>query len=102
MKIIWAGASISDMEAIRDHIGQDSEHYAARFVGRIVEAVGILERFPEIGQVVPEFEDVKIRQLIFQNYRILYQIRTDHLLILAVIHAGRDLSSLEPRPWNVS
>ena len=102
MKILWAGRSISDLEAIRDFVAQDSEHYAARLVRRIIEAAEILENFPEIGQIVPEFEDSKIRQLIFQNYRILYQIRTDHVLIVAVIHAGRDLGSLEPKPWDVS
>ena len=102
MRIVWAGTSISDLETIRDYIARDSEYYAARFVGRIIEAVDILEKSPEIGQIVPEFRDNRIRQLIFQNYRIFYQVRTNHVLILAVIHGARDLSSLEPKPWDVS
>ena len=57
MKIEWTEPAISDLEGIRDYIGRDSEYYALRFIGRIIEAVERLVYFPEMGRRVPEAED---------------------------------------------
>jgi len=102
MKLVWAGSALSDLEAIRDYIARDSTPYAARFVGRLVQSAEILEIYPEFGPVVLELPGKGIRQLVYHNYRILYQIGGDRLAIVAVVHAGRDLSMLESKPWDVS
>jgi plasmid stabilization system protein ParE len=54
-----------------------------------------------MGRVVPEAEDDAIRELLFQNYRIIYHSKSDRILILTIIHGGRDLGRLEPKPWDV-
>ena len=102
MKIVWSALASSDLEATRDYIARDSPYYAARFVGRIVRAVRVLEKAPEIGQIVREAGMNDVRELICQNYRLIYQVKTNHVRILAVIHGARDLTSLEPKPWDVS
>ncbi len=45
--------------------------------------------------MVPEYGRKYIRELIFQNYRIIYQIKEDIVLILTVIHGKRDLLSTD-------
>ena len=63
MKIEWTEPAILDLDGIRNYIARDSEYYASRFVGKIVEAVEKLEEFPEIGRRVPEAEEENIREL---------------------------------------
>ena len=94
MKIVWADSAKADLNAIRAYISRDSAYYASRVVGRIVEATKVLKRFPELGQVVPEFADSTIRERHSQTYRILYRVQSDHVLILAVVHSSRDLTRL--------
>lgn len=101
MKLEWTEPAIIDLENIRDYIAKDSANYAARFVARIIEAAETLPNHPRIGRVVPEAEDDAIRELLFQNYRIIYHAESDRILILTIIHGGRDLSRLEPKPWDV-
>ena len=101
MNLEWAEPSLSDLENIRDYIAKDSEYYAARFIARIIEAAESLQNLPRIGRTVPEAEDETIRELIFQNYRIIYRVEPARVLILTVIHGGRDLSRIEPKPWDV-
>lgn len=101
MKIEWTEPAISDLESIRDYIGRDSEYYASRFIGRIISAVERLEYFPEMGRRVPEAEEENVRELLFQNYRIMYRAEPQRILILTVIHAARDISQKEPKPWDV-
>jgi len=102
MKIEWTEPAILDLDGIRNYIARDSEYYASRFVGKIVEAVEKLEEFPEIGRRVPEAEEENIRELLFRNYRIIYRVETERILILTVIHGSRDLSCKEPKPWDIT
>lgn len=53
----------------------------------------MLDRFPEIGRVVPEFEHAPFRELIFQNYRIVYEVIDGRPWILLVAHGAVDLRS---------
>lgn len=62
------------------------------FIERIIEAVERLETFPEMGRRVPEAEEENIREIIFQNYRIIYRLETEQVLILTILHAARDFS----------
>src|SRR3972149_10826995 len=101
MKIEWTEPALLDLESIRDYIGHNSEYYATRFIGRIIEAAESLERFPERGRHVPEAGDENIRELLFYNYRIMYRIEKNRILILKVIHGSRDLSQKELKPWDI-
>ncbi|MDO9462911.1 MAG: type II toxin-antitoxin system RelE/ParE family toxin [Deltaproteobacteria bacterium] len=101
MKIEWAKPALLDLESIRDYIRRDSDYYAARFVERIIKAVESLEGFPEMGRSVPEAEKENIRELLFYNYRIMYRVEAERILILTVIHGARKLSQKKPRPWDV-
>jgi len=49
--------------------------------------------FPRSGRKVPEFDDEQLRELIAYSYRIIYQIQAAELVIAAVIHGKRDLTS---------
>src|SRR3972149_5604569 len=102
MRIEWTEPALSDMESIRECIGRDSEYYASRFLGRIIEAVEGLALFPGMGRNVPEAEEENIREIVFQNYRIMYRAESHRILILTVIHAARDLSLKEPKPWELA
>ena len=102
MKINWTEPAILDLESIRDYIARDAEYYATQFVKKIIEAIENLRKFPMIGRLVPEAEQEKnIKELLFHNYRIIYRIEEERILILSVIHGARDLSQKEPKPWDI-
>ena len=101
MKIDWTEPSLLDLQNIREYIAKDSGYYAERFIARVIEAAETLQQFPLIGRAVPEAEDETIRELLFHNYRIVYRAEPARILILTVIHGGRDLSQREPKPWDV-
>lgn len=92
MKIIWSEPAISDLENIRDYIAKDSGYYAAIFIEKIITAIEKTATFPLIGRMVPECNNKNIREVIYQNYRIIYKISNKVIFILTVIHGGRNLS----------
>lgn len=96
--IKWSPHSISQFEEICEFIAKDSKHYAALFAQKIVFIVKNIPRFPKAGRVVPEFDDVNLREKIYKNYRIVYRLKTDVVEIVAVCHSARPLDDLYLNP----
>jgi toxin ParE1/3/4 len=76
--------------------------YAAGFVEKVLAAVDKLELFPELGRRVPETNETNVRELLFQNYRIVYRIHRGTVQILTIIHGSREIGLLPVRPWDIS
>ena len=89
MKIVWTEPAITDIDAIRTYIARDAETYANAVILDIFEATDRLERFPESGRVVTELSDPNTREIIVGNYRVIYDINSDIVRILTVLHGAR-------------
>lgn len=100
MKLEWTKPALADMQAIRDYIGRDSSYYAARFIEKVIASIEKLEEFPQAGRTVEEAENANLRELLFQNYRIMYQVDSQRVLILAVIHGARKNRD-RPKSWEI-
>lgn len=57
------------------YIFNDSEYYASNFARKLLLFIEKLKIFPHSGRIVPEYNNPDIRELIYQNYRIVYTIR---------------------------
>lgn len=101
MRIEWTDPALGDLEAIRDYIGKDSRYYARRYIARLFEATAKLKDFPAMGRRVPEAGvRTDIRELIFENYRIVYLVEPQQIQILTVLHGSRDLQGQKQKPWD--
>ena len=45
--------------------------------------------FPEIGRIVPEYGDPKMREIIYRNYRIVYLVEERAVEIITVFHGSK-------------
>jgi toxin ParE1/3/4 len=95
MRITWTKPAVADLESIRDYIARDSEYYAARLVARIMKMVRSAAKNPLMGQVVDESSDNNIRERYVQKYRLIYRVKADRIVILAIIHGARDLGAID-------
>ena len=39
-----------------------------------------------MGKVAPEAEELGVRELVIENHRVFYRVRTDAIEILAIVH----------------
>ena len=102
-ELVWHLDAIADLESIAAYIARDSRRAAAQFTARIVEASHRLRVHPRLGRRVPEIGDESYRELIFQNYRIVYRLLNDRVTLLGVLHAAMDLESqAERRAWDIT
>jgi len=88
VKINWTREAIENIHELREFYEPKSASYAEHLTDRLFEKAEVLVQFPQIGRVVPELDNPKIRELIYKSYRIIYHIvAVDHIDILAV-HSG--------------
>ena len=86
----WSAPARNDLRQIYDYIARDSRYYARVVIDKIVTSTEKLERFPDIGRVVPEIGDDNVEELFVYSYRILYEITPDRIEVLAIVHGKRD------------
>jgi toxin ParE1/3/4 len=93
-EIVWTDPAWEDLTAAAEYIARDSEAYAAAFVQEMNDAASSLSEMAERGQIVPEFGDASIRELLVRPYRLVYHLNARRVTILAVIHGAR-------RAWRI-
>ena len=94
MKIRWSRSARHDLLEIFDYIAEDNPDAAWRMKERLRRAVQAIPRHPQIGRVVPELADARIRERIVRPYRVVYTVREGDIVILAIVHGKRLLPVL--------
>jgi len=90
-KIVWTLRSREDLRDIATFIAKENPQAALKLGDLIFARVDTLEKFPELGRVVPERNQPNIREIVVKNYRLVYRLRQKEkiLEILRVWHGAR-------------
>ena len=91
LRVVWSRRAVQDLESIAGFIASDSPTYAAAVVKNIVNQIKKLPRFPHLGRKVPEFDNEDIREIVRYNYRVIYRLEAEAIVIAAVVHGKRPL-----------
>lgn len=101
-KIRWTEKASSHLQTIHEYIARDSKTYATRFIRSLIKATIKLETMPRVGRIVPELESYGFREVIYQNYRIIYRVTSNEdVEILAVFHAARNFKKAFYEEWEL-
>ncbi len=91
-KVEFSRISLIDLEAIVEYYFELNKKTAARYYKGILGKIRKLNSFPQIGRIVPEFEEEfysKYRELIYENFRIIYRLDSNRVFILRILDARR-------------
>lgn len=93
-RVRWADRAVADLEEIASYIAEDSPAAATRVVRRLRKAALSLAELSGRGRQVLELDLPDLRELLHGDYRLIYKIEREAILILFVVHGSRDLNSL--------
>lgn len=93
--LIWAREALNDINAIAEYISRDSLYHAQQVVERILDLGVSLSEQPNMGRIVPELGNPQVRERFIYSYRLIYELKSEEILVLAVIHGKRLLESVE-------
>ena len=90
LEIRFAESALSDLESIRAwYSKQGVVDVGERLLGEIVNSIEMLAEHPDMGRVVPEFDQPFLRELIRPPFRIVYRRDARHVSIVRVWRSER-------------
>lgn len=92
-RLIWTERGVSSLEDVYDYIAADSPTYAKFQVERITENIENLKAFPESGRKLPEYPAGPYREIIVDNYRLIYRYDAtkQSVIVINIVHGRRSL-----------
>jgi len=81
-----------ELDSIFLFISKDSIKRAENILTTILLEAYSLYEFPKKGRVIPELNKENYRELLIQNYRIMYKIKDEKIIISAVRHSSREFN----------
>jgi plasmid stabilization system protein ParE len=92
-RVVWAASARDALDEVIAYISQQSPDGAASVLTRALDTAANLSTLAERGQVVKEIGDPALRELLVYDYRMLYRVREDRVIIRAFLHGARDFST---------
>ncbi|MEW6737963.1 MAG: type II toxin-antitoxin system RelE/ParE family toxin [Acidobacteriota bacterium] len=99
INISWTPLARQRLNDIIDKIAQENKTAAQSISSNIIKKIRLLEQFPEMGRIVPELNHLFTRELIENNYRIIYRynISQSEVIILTIRHVKELLTKKETK-----
>lgn len=91
-QVLWAEPALEDLRAIVEYVRCYSPERAEKVGRAILSAADRLSTFPLSGRKVPEFPVLSFREVIVEQYRVIYRVdEQNKVFILAIVHTRRHL-----------
>ena len=88
--IRFAESALADLESIRAWYAElDVPEVGERLVGEIVAGIEALADHPDLGRIVPEFDQPFLRELIRPPFRIVYRRDPKQVRVVRVWRSER-------------
>lgn len=91
MKVLWTDQAFERLAEIEEYIARDDPATAERFIDRLIERSQALAGHPGLGHTLPELPGSGFRELVEGNYRIVYRLQGDSVVVLTVFEGHRRL-----------
>jgi toxin ParE1/3/4 len=95
-RIVFTKIARLDLKEIVDFIKRDSIKYAILEKKKIEGAIEKIPQKPFSGRIFADLNNENIRELIFRNYRIIYEIIPEKQINILTIHHHSRLTSNNP------
>ena len=91
--VIWTESARAALDDVVTYIAQDSREAALRVLVAALDTASSLDQFAERGRIVPELNQTDLRELFVFDYRLLYRVRPEEVVVVAYLHGARDFAT---------
>lgn len=92
--IAWKESEREEVRETYEYLFDLSITVADEWSDELEKKLNLINQFPEMGRIVPDFYISFIREVFVGRYRLVYSTQEETLKILAVRPMGRPLGSL--------
>lgn len=91
-KVFWTEKAVKDLLEIKEYIAEDSLNRAEGWILELFNSGDSLIKLPKRGRIVPEFKQENLRELLINNYRLVYRIKKTSIEIITIFEGHRQLN----------
>jgi toxin ParE1/3/4 len=91
--VTWAESARAALDDVVTYIAQDSRDAALRVLVAALDMASSLDQFADRGRIVPELNQPDLRELFVFDYRLLYRVHPDEVVVIAYLHGARDFAT---------
>jgi plasmid stabilization system protein ParE len=91
-RVVWTESAQHALDEVIAYIAQESSDRAVAVLIRALDTAASLSTLADRGRVVREIGEPTLRELLVYDYRLLYRVREDRVVIRAFLHGARDFS----------
>lgn len=88
VEIVWLNSAKEDLKDIYEYIASDSIKYAKHQIYQIRDRTIILKTNPYSAKLSKNMTLETIREIVFNQYRVIYRIKISNLIHIILIHHG--------------
>ena len=88
-RVGWTESAWQELEAAAEYIERDSPHFASALIHEAQLVAQSLKKFPQRGRIVPEVRDSSVREIFVKQYRLIYEVGSNRVMILSFLHGAR-------------
>jgi len=101
LKILISDSAFNDLKTIKEYYADEGvPQIGDEFVIHIIAHIETLIDNPEIGRMVPEFNEKNIRELIHSPFRIIY-LKEEKIIHVIRVWRSERLLNLEGTPAKI-
>lgn len=90
--VVWSDTSIMHITEFIDEAKNGTEQTAKNYMEKLIDYAEILNTMPKLGKDFPfKLYDYELKQLLYKKHRIIYHVKENNVVILAVIHTRLDV-----------
>ena len=86
--VIWAPSAYTDLDQV---LAQRDD--APELLEAVLAAAESLSTLSERGRLVPELDDAVTREIFVRDFRLMYEVSSEHVLVVAFIYGARDFET---------
>ena len=94
MRVVISQSARLDLREIAHDIAQDNKDRAVSFVRELRQKVSELGEPPNAFPIVRHIKQRDVRRRTHRGCLIFYQVRTDRVVVLRVLHGARDYENV--------
>ncbi len=94
----WTDRAANDLIEIGEYIAADDPIAARAWVETLRQRAVKASKMQRTGRVVPEIGRDDVREVLHRNYRIVYRVVDDGIVVLTVFEGHRLMSRIELDP----
>ncbi len=87
MKVKYSKLSRNQLSDIKNFLVQKGVVKASSYLSRIKNRMEYLVKYPYIGRVNRVYNDEKVREIVIEGYKVIYEVQDKVILVLAIYRA---------------